>query len=64
MIRQIIRNELERYNLQLSDNGIDCIETQVKLLYGNNPTISQIRKTVGDNQISFMDEMKRVEEVN
>lgn len=55
----IVDNELKRYNFELNDKGIKSIVIQIKLLYGNNPSINQIRKTVWDNKIDFINEHKK-----
>lgn len=57
-ITEKVKNELKEYNLKLSETGVDCIVLQTELIYGKNPTDSQIREVVGQNTISFLNHKK------
>ncbi|RAP49231.1 MAG: hypothetical protein BZ138_08115 [Methanosphaera sp. rholeuAM270] len=59
-IETIVGKELKRYNFELNDLGVQCIIIQIKLVYGNNPTIKQIREIIKNNKISFINEHKKV----
>ena len=53
-IEHIIKAQLKKYNFQLSSSGVEAIRQQVILLYGQNPTINQIKAVVDETQISFL----------
>lgn len=62
MNKELIKQALNEYNFELTENGILAISIQVELLYGKKPTIQQINEVVERNYISFMDEHKKVSE--
>ena len=59
-IETTVNNELKRYNFELTDLGVQAIIIQIKLLYGNKPSVKQVREVIKNNKISFINEHKKV----